>query len=148
MLWAVLCSSALAADEKRKTMPIGGEWNLSGTSLERTQMDGERVVQLVAKGEAKLKKGRNPLLGPWVLEASGETIECDFPGKRFIIQGPYSLRKKEGKGWMEISGPGHDSKVELAFQGGAVRADGPNKVRLLDEAEVKATAAKGERAAK
>jgi hypothetical protein len=148
MLWAVLCSSALAADPKRKAMPIGGEWNLSGTSLERTQMDGKRVVQMIAKGDAKLRKGPNPLLGPWVLEASGETIECDFPGKRFIIQGPYSLRKKEGKGWIEISGQGQDSKVELAFQGGAVRAVGPNKVRLLDEAEVKATAAKAAPAAK
>jgi hypothetical protein len=132
-LGAIVSAGGSAAEPARKAMPIGGEWNLSGRMLERTQMDGKRVVQLTAKGEARLKQGRNPLLGPWTLEASAEIIECDFPGKRFIVHGPYSIRRKlPGGAATEISGAGPDSTAELTFHGGAIKAAGPNKIRLIE----------------
>jgi hypothetical protein len=132
--WLALATACVAAEGKRQAMPIGGEWNLSGKTLERAKMEGKRVVQLIAKGDARLKKGRKPLMGPWTLEASAEVIECDFPGKRFIIRGPYTLTKKESGGKTEISGPGADSTAELPFQGGAIRTEGPSKTKVDDGA--------------
>jgi hypothetical protein len=134
--WLGLCvflaTTSLAAEGKRKAMPIAGEWNLSGMELSRAKTEGKRVVQLIAKGDARLKKGRNSLLGPWTLVVSAEVIECDFPGKRFIARGPYKLvQESDGLKKMEIEGTAANSSVELLFHG-QIKAEGPNTVRMLD----------------
>jgi hypothetical protein len=121
---------------KREVMPIGGQWNLSGTTLERAKMDGERVVQLIAKGQPQLKQGRNSLLGPWILEATAEVIEADFPGKKFILRGPYSIVRKVNGAKTEIVGSEAESSAELDFRDGAVRSTGPNRVKLGDPGEL------------
>jgi hypothetical protein len=137
-LSAALTSASFAAEPERKAVPIG-EWNLSGRMVEKTQMDGPRVVQMMAKGDAKLRKGRNPLMGPWTLEASAEIIEADFTGKRFIIHGPYVFSEKiAGGATREISGPGPDSRLELPFARGGLNAIGPNRVSLKEPVPPKA----------
>ena len=121
------------AKPKRETVPIGGDWNLSAVKLERAKMDGKRVVQLIAKGDAKLKRGRNSLIGPWTMEASADVIECDFPGKKFVVRGPYSILRKERGGRTEITASGPESSAEVDFREGAVRAQGPSRVKVLDD---------------
>jgi hypothetical protein len=131
-LSAAITSASFAAEPERKAVPIG-EWNLSGRMVEKTQMDGPRVVRMMAKGDAKLRKGRNPLLGPWTLEASAEIIEADFKGKKFIVHGPYRIFTKSlGPSGAEISGPGPDSSAEILFANGVIDAKGPNRVNLVD----------------
>jgi hypothetical protein len=129
---ALLAHSTIAAGPKRQAMPIGNDWNLSGATLGRAKMDGAKVVQLVAKGDAKVKRGTNPLTGPWTLEGSAEVIECDFPGKKFVLKGPYSVVRKENGVKIEVVGPGPDSGAELDFRDGAVRTSGPNKTTVGD----------------
>ena len=123
---------------KREAVPIGGQWNLSGTKLDRARMDGKRVVQLLAKGDAKLKRGANALLGPWVMEVSAEAIEADFVGKKFRVRGPYTIVQKSKGGSTETSGPGPDSTVELDFRDGAIRAQGPSRMKIIDPEPEKA----------
>lgn len=129
---AVLSVQAPAAKPKRESIPIGGEWNLSGSIIEKTKQ-GERTERLVATGRPELKKGGNAVLGPWSLEATADRIECDFAGKRFILSGRYVVRKKMGEGAANvIEGTADDSKIELDFRGEGTRATGPNKVKLAD----------------
>ena len=124
MRWAfagicgLLGSAALmAAEPKRKTVPIGGEWSLSGTTVERTKIEGNKVVQLMAKGEAKLKRGKNQFVGPWTLEATAAEMEADFPGKRFVLKGPLEIRNKlPGGGASVVEADSAETTVELAFQ--------------------------------
>ena len=102
-------------------------------------MDGKRVVQLVAKGDARLKKGRNQIVGPWSFEATATAIECDFPGKRFILKGPFNARRKASDGSMTITeGETVESSMELAFQGESTRIDGPHRIKILDPEAAKA----------
>ena len=142
-LWTVVLALGFAATSiaapapeetkpKREVMPIGGQWNLSGTKLDRAKTDGKRVVQLVARGDAKLKRGRNALLGPWVLEVSAEVIEADFPGKKFVVRGPYTILQKGKAGSIETSGPGPDSSAEFDFRDGAIRSQGPSQTKIID----------------
>ena len=126
------------AKPKREVMPIGGQWNLSGTKLDRARMDGKRVVQLIAKGDAKLKRGANAWLGPWILEVSADVIEADFPGKKFLVRGPYTMVQTRKGGSTETSGPGPDSSVELDFRDGAVHAQGPSRMKIIDAESGKA----------
>ena len=123
---------------KREVTPIGGQWSLGATKLERAKMDGKRVVQLIATGDAKLKRGANALLGPWVLEVSADVIEADFPGKKFLVRGPYTIVQKGKGGSTETSGPGPDSSVELDFRDGAIRAQGPSRMKIIDAESEKA----------
>ena len=134
-LSAVLACAGFAAEPKRKAMPIGDQWNLSGAELEKTKMDGKRVILMTAKGNAKLKRGRNSLTGPWIMEASAEVIEADFVGKRFVIRGPFSIKKKGADGGsLEIIGTAAETTGELLFRDGELSVNGPNKVVAKDAA--------------
>lgn len=101
----------------------------------------KRPLRVVASGDAKLKKGENPLLGPWVLEATAAEIECDFPGKRFVLKGPLEIRKNSPDGGSStIVGETAETSVELAFQGDSTRVNGPHRMKLDDASAPKGVA--------
>lgn len=88
----------------------------------------------MAKGDAKLKTGKNPLLGPWYLEATAAEIECDFPGKRFVLKGPLEIRKQapNGGGSNTVIADTAETPMELAFKGDSIRINGPHRMKLDD----------------
>lgn len=129
ILAATLAATATAA-EPRTSVPIGKEWLLSAGKLDKTKMDGKRTLLLTATGKPVLKHALNPIKGPADIIASADKIECDFPGKKFILTG--SLRivgKIEGGGTQEITSE-LATRAEITFSPPVVRVEWPYKVKM------------------
>lgn len=136
--FAILCLALLspisAADPSpRKTLRIAGAWNLTATHHEHTKKEGTRVKLLTSTGKPTLKHGPNPIRGPWDVEATAETIQCDFEGKKFILSGISSVvaKDKGGNTEREIIGKA-GATIEINFADLAIEAKGPTVTKIRD----------------
>jgi hypothetical protein len=134
LLVAALSLPAFAAENgPRKTLRIAGAWNLTASHHEHTKKEGTRVKLLTSTGKPTLKHGPNAIRGPWDLEATAETIQCDFEAKKFILSGVSSVvaKDKAGKTEREITGKA-GATIEINFADLAIEAQGPTVTKIKE----------------
>ena len=112
----------------RRTLPIGGRWNLTAGSIEKTKTEGTRTLLLTADGQPTLKRGVNLFKGPWEIEVKAKRIECDFVAKKFILTGSPEVRRRAvppAAGWTTLRGEAA-TIVELGLKDDSVKVIGPS----------------------
>lgn len=113
----------------RRTLPIGGRWNLTAASIEKNKLEGTRTLLLTASGQPTLKRGTNVFKGPWAIEAKAERIECDFVAQKFILTGSPEVRRRAvppATGWTILRGEAA-TVVELGLKDDSVKTQGPSR---------------------
>jgi hypothetical protein len=124
---------ANGAEPAVKELIVETDWKLTGAKIEPSEKPGQGVSKMVVTGQATVGKVEKPASGMIAASGKADVIEYHVATKKFLLRGSPSVTQSSSKGEeTTITGTKPHSTLEIDARNGAVRAEGPNKVKMKE----------------
>ena len=128
-----MATGAIGAEPSKQELIVETDWKLSGTKIDQPVKPGEGVSKMIVSGGATVSKVKEVGKDTITITGKADAVEYHVILKKFVLRGSPSVTEVNAKGEGKIiTGTQKNSTLEISARDGAVRADGPNKVKLVD----------------